>query len=29
LLRLVSAVLVEVSDGWETDRIYLAMGEDR
>jgi transposase-like protein len=29
LLRLVSAVLVEVSDGWETDRVYLAMGEDR
>lgn len=29
LLRLVSAVLVEVSDGWETDRIYIAMGEDR
>lgn len=29
LLRLVSAVLVEVSDGWETDRIYLAMGEER
>ena len=29
LLRLVSAVLVEVSDGWETDRLYLAMGEER
>ena len=29
LLRLVSAVLVEMSDGWETDRIYLAMEEER
>ena len=29
LLRLVSAVLVEVSDGWEADRVYLAMGEER
>jgi len=29
LLRLVSAVLVEVSDGWETDRLYIAMGEER
>jgi transposase-like protein len=29
LLRLVSAVLAEVSDGWETDRIYIAMGEER
>ena len=29
LLRLVSAVLVEVSDGWETDRVYLTMGEER
>lgn len=29
LLRLVSAVLVEVSEGWETDRIYVAMGEER
>ena len=29
LLRLVSAVLVEVSDGWETDRIYIAMEEER
>ena len=29
LLRLVSAVLVELSDGWETDRIYLAMEDER
>ena len=29
LLRLASAVLVEVSDGWETDRVYLTMGEER
>jgi putative transposase len=26
LLRLVSAVLMEVSDEWETNRKYLAMG---
>jgi hypothetical protein len=25
LLRLVSAVLVEISDGWETEHIYLTM----
>jgi putative transposase len=29
LLRLVSAVLVEISDGWETERIYLTMREER
>jgi putative transposase len=29
LLRLVSAVLVDGSDGWETDRVCLAMGEER
>jgi putative transposase len=26
LLRLVSAVLMEVSEGWETNRMYLTMG---
>ena len=26
LLRLVSAVLMEVSDEWETNRVYLTMG---
>lgn len=28
LLRLVSAVLIEISDDWETRRIHLAMTED-
>jgi len=28
LLRLVSAVLIEVSDDWETGRVYATMGEE-
>ena len=28
LLRLVSAILVEISDEWETGRIYLRMDQD-
>ena len=26
LLRLVSAVLMEISEDWETDKVYLRMG---